>query len=286
MANDKNNAGASTAIQPAKTIDDVVALLKVNERTEVGKEGHEQPDFQQAVPWIGYRSNKSKSRVDELNAAGVVENAFYLYGAAGVVAPKPFYIHLVASYHFYSLTDDDNNILEVSPVLNQELRKRKFSDHLYGLALVRLPGATPMFRAATFSQRSAMTRAFDAIRSILASFEKDKEGREWKANGAAHTTAFTLAKWPTFAVRAKIWGKLQPPSQPGGREYNLGLSSIEPTPADDVKALNRYMGFEPESYGGENKKSTEFAAAMRSFGMRRAEVVDLLAKQEKNAAKK
>lgn len=291
MSDKKPGAGAppattaapSTAIQPVRTMDEIVALLKVDERTSDGREDHEAPDFQGGTPWLGYRSPKSKKRVTELDAAQVVENTFYVFDN-GIIKLTPTYVTLLASYHFYSRVDDDNNILGVSAIQTEELKKQGFSDHLIGVVLVRLPGEKALFKAATFSQRKAMTRAFDGIRSAVKGLMADKEAREWKARGLKHQESFAAAKWPQFAVRAKIWGKVEAASKPGGRDFNLGLASVEPTPVEDVKALNRYFGLEPEAYGGECKKNTEFANVLRSFGDRRAEMSAKLAEAAKEQA--
>lgn len=293
MSNEKNKTAAapatttavatapSTAVVRRPTVDEVQAALDVTESTATGKADHEERQYSgPSVPWIGYRSPKAKAKLEELTAAGVEVGQFYLYNM-GVVAPKPFYIHLLAAFHFHSLTDDDNNILGVSDILTPELRAKKYSDHIIGVALVRLPGDTPIFTAATFSQRSGMTRTFDDIKTQVGAFQKDKEGREYQAKGPKHQAAFKAAKWPQFAVRARIWGKLMPPSTPGGREFNKGFGALEPTPVADVEALNRYMGLAPESYGGENKKDTAYDAALRSFLADRAEHIQAIDRQKK-----
>lgn len=277
MSETTTPAADTTAIQPAKTIEDVMSLLRVGEHSAEGQEGHEKRPASTSVGWIGYRSNKSKAKLGELLAANVEENSFYLYDN-GVIYPKPFYVHLMAGYHYYSKVDKDNNVVGVSAVLNPELRKQWYSDHYIALMLVRLPGATPMFKAATFGQRKAMVRAVDKLRDVVGGFEKDRQGREWTARGEKHRESFAAAKWPAFAVRARIWGKLEASRTEGADDYNLGLSAIEPTPIEDVRALNRYMGYEPETYGGENKKHGEYTAALAQFLRRRKEVVDQIAR--------
>lgn len=280
MSDHNKNAATSTAVAKPQSVEEVVALLKANESSDDGKPqqdgGNSQPPKYPA--WVGYRSPKTKSKLDELQAAGVAENAFYLYDN-GVIAPKPFYVHLISSYKFYSKVDNENNVLAVSNVINSELKAQKFAEHLLAVVLVRLPGATPYFKAATFSQRSGMTRALNRLREIMGEFEKDKTAREWKVRGTQHAAAFDAAKWPAFAVRAKLWGKVEVSND--GNEYNVGVSQADPTPLDDVAALNRYVGLVPETYAGENKKNTELAAALAWLVKRRGVFVNLLDKATK-----
>jgi hypothetical protein len=269
----------TTEVATKKTLDDVLALLRVSESAGEGREQAEEgANNTPSVPWIGYRTNKSKAKLEELLAAGVADGNFYVYDK-GVIYPKPFFIHLIAAFRFFSKVDKNNKIIGLAATNTPARKKEWYSDHILGLALVRMPGETPIFKAATFGLRKAMTRAVDDLRIVVTAFEKDKVGREWAVRGKAHADAIAAAKWPTFAVRARIWSKLEP-SKTGGDDYNIGLSALEPTPVSEVHALNRYMGLEAETYGGEAKKTTDFANALRVFGMRRAEVLQKIQKQE------
>lgn len=215
------------------------------------------------TPWIGYKSNKSKARIDELKAAGVEDGQFYLYDM-GISAPKPFFLHVITAFKCYTQQDDEGQITGVSATLNDALKLKGYAEHLFGVALVRNGAANEaaIMTAATFSQRKAMVRAFDQILGVCESFQKEPTGREYAGKSAAWKVAVSATRIPWARARAVVWGKLDVTND--GAKFNRGYSRVEPTPLADIEAIHRYLGLAAEHYKGECKKETALNAALRS----------------------
>jgi len=259
MSDDKK----TTAI--AKSTDELLgALPAVVHSDQTERDAKPQQPQNNPIPWIGYKSNKSKARLDELKAANVDDGQFYVYDM-GVSAPKPFLVHLITAFKCYTQQNDDGEITGVSATLSDDLKAKGYAEHLFGVALVRngAPNEPAIITAATFSQRKAMVRAFDQILGVVDDFQKDPSGRVYAGKSQAWKLAVSATRIPWARARAVIWGKLEVTADGKGK-FNKGFGRVEPTPLADIEAIHRYMGLAPEQYKGENKKETALNAAIRS----------------------
>lgn len=201
------------------------------------------------VPYVGFRGEKSKTRIPELEAAGVKTSEFYLNDGE-VIKVQPFSLYVLRHATFYT---EQNNKMQVTncafeaPPYGTPTKLRKYS---LGVGVVRIPGPTGVTLVpAGFQFRSAQCKAVERPIDLLAT-AKDKAA--WASRSPKHAVA-AEAVVPGGRFYASIWSTVEEgkyeDAEGNLNDFNLGHNTIGYPDAAEVAAFNKFVteGFDKAS---------------------------------------
>lgn len=193
--------------------------------------GHSQN--QMTVPYVGFRGHKTKDKDKGLETAGIEPLEFYLHSVAPIKL-KPFTIHLLPGVATFHTTLDSKGAMQGAAF---EDPGGDFREHVFGVVAVVLGGGA--FIPATISLRSGMTAALKKTKALILGDAANPD--LWARLSPKHAKSAAV-KFPGGRFQTRIWvTEEQPKGDPDGEPYNLGNSLVNPTPEDEVLALNKWM---------------------------------------------
>lgn len=191
------------------------------------------------TPWIGLFSTKTNAGKDNLLAAGVEVNQFYVHDAAGPLKVKPFRYFLLKANRYYTKLDKAGKTVEAGYTDPQNgQRNSPFKETLVALVLVvsqDTMGKTVLIPA-TWVARSGLCKALSRAIELAGPNGAAVDKNAWASRSAAHAIA-SNARFPGGRFITTAWASLET-TQDGANDFNLGHSSIGvPTP-EQVQAFN------------------------------------------------
>lgn len=201
--------------------------------------GSRPAETRQTLAYVGFRGASAKSKLEELVAAGIGVNEFYLGDIAGLTRVKPFECHLLLSAIFGTHIDNSgavDDIVPVVPKIGEPLYDDKYRKHIIGLVAVAVGDDLVL---AQFAQRNSMVDGFERGRQLLTQPKGEALSAEgWRRRGALHAKTVDLP--PMFRFRLRLWGSTVPLD--GGNNMNQSHSQIVVTPESSFAAIKRLTG--------------------------------------------
>lgn len=194
---------------------------------------------QSKTPWIGFFSVKTNAGKDNLLAAGVEVNQFYVHDVAGPLKIKPFKYHLLKASRYYTKTDKTGKVIEAA--YNDPDKgnpQGKFREQLVALVLVSYKGTMGevILIPATWSVRGGLCKALNKAIELTSPNGAAVDQSKWAARSTQHAVA-AQARFPGGRFSVSAWGSSEP-RQDREYDYNLGHSQIGVTTPEEVKAFN------------------------------------------------
>lgn len=189
------------------------------------------------LAYIGFRGAKSEKRVDELEAAGVEENTFYLQDGE-TIPLDPCAIHLLESVKVMVIVDKDTgDIKDATFQDNDTLWKDGYRPKILAVVLARLSnGKSTSWVPATLMLSSGQCKALAAARSLLTGAASRPE--EWASRSPRHAASAAIT---SAGGRFYVQIRNEVEKSESGRNMNVGYGVIIPTPAEEVEALNAFL---------------------------------------------
>lgn len=200
-------------------------------------EGKEEKRFP-TVPYIGFRTPKTVSKLDEILAAGVEKNDAYLYDNE-VIKVKPFSFHVLRSALFYT-KEKDQKLLGASLTPADG-----FNDKIIGVAVVRIPnGDKIVFKAASFQLSGAMTHAVERLLDVLKN--RGAKADTWAATSQRHRDAVAAEpkdgpSIPGARAYTTVYATTEKPQKAGGYDYQVGHGSMTVSTPKDITAFYEWF---------------------------------------------
>lgn len=188
------------------------------------------------LPYVGFRGKKAEKRVDELEAAGVKVNQFYLQDGE-TIPLEPCDIHLLDATKALVLSDKDTGeILGVTFDNTDENWKAGYRPKMLAVVVARLSnGKGVSYVPATLMLSSEQTKALEAADSLLRGAASNDAA--WASRSAKHAASAGI-KSPGGRFFVRIRNQVQKTDT--GRDKNVGYGSIIPTPETEVDAFNAW----------------------------------------------
>lgn len=199
----------------------------------------------QKTPFVGLFGSKTKGSAEELKAAGIEVNQFYLYDEAGPLKVKPFTYHLLKAARYFTDTDSDGNVIETKLTdPYKDDKQTPFREHLMGLVVVvhKSTMGDLILTPATWSARSGVCKAIGKARDLIKSGGAAFDQKAWAARSPAHAISAN-AKFPGGRFLVTAWGTEEDTVNKKNK-FNLGHSSISVTSAEGVAAFNKLVSEE------------------------------------------
>lgn len=195
------------------------------------------------TPWIGLFGQATKGGRENLLAAGVEVNQFYLHDVAGPLKVKPFKYHLLKANRYYTKLNKDGRVIGAD-IVDPEKPKGKQSTYKEALvALVLVVTRSTMGQVelipATWAVRSGVCKALGKAIELTGKDGLANDPAKWGARSAQHAIA-AQARFAGGRFNATAWATAEPTAD-GENEYNLGHSQIGLPSPEEVAAFNKIM---------------------------------------------
>jgi hypothetical protein len=193
----------------------------------------------ESLPYIGFRGVKTTKHVDELRAAGIEPNDFYLCESGEYLPLKPAELHVLQFARLFTQQDDDGKLIGASFTNSDALYEDGFREHLFVVAaVIQRTDKGPKYTAATLSLRSGQTQALKQTISLLEGPAADPD--KWSTRSPNHKVT-AAAKVPGGRFKVRIWNTQEKPASGKGQPYNLGHGSVSLPTAAEVEAFNAWV---------------------------------------------
>lgn len=191
------------------------------------------------LPYVGFRGIKTTKRVDELNAAGIEANDFYLCESGEFLRVKPMELHLLQYIRLYTQQDEEGEITGVAFQNSDDLFDQKYREHLFCVVAVFQKSNDGKFKftPATLALRSGQTKALKQAINLLDGPAQSAEA--WGGRSANHAIGAKAAV-PGGRFRTRIWSTSEKPAV-GKQNYNEGHGSTVMPKAEEIDAFNQWL---------------------------------------------
>jgi hypothetical protein len=191
-----------------------------------------------SIPYVGYYGAGAEEKTrGPLDAVGVKPGTFYLHHIEPIRV-EPFGMHLLKYTRLFTRRDPSMRVESAVPQNTDETFRQGYREHLFGVALVRIPapGQPTKFCPALFNLYGGLAAALNKAIEYL---PLAKRVADFAARSPMHAAA-ARAIHPGLRFLTTIEASVEP-IKGSKKTFNLGEGSVRPTPEADIAELNSWI---------------------------------------------